>query len=161
MQRTEIGKVLPKILHPAKITLAICPDKDGIPNIITLEWFMRTSINPVMFAVSIGHSRYSYECFSHSEVFNLVYPSKEMAAGVVLCGSKSGREINKLDETGFEHFPGRLDNLPILKQAVANIECKIVTQVKSGDHTIFVGEVKHSYINNEKELLLYEDLQKI
>jgi flavin reductase (DIM6/NTAB) family NADH-FMN oxidoreductase RutF len=28
----------------------------------------------------------------------------------------------------------------------------VISQVKSGDHTIFVGEVKHSWKNDEKEL---------
>jgi len=35
---------------------------------------------------------------------------------------------------------------------------KVVTQVKSGDHTIFVGEVKHAWLDEEKEVITVKDL---
>jgi flavin reductase (DIM6/NTAB) family NADH-FMN oxidoreductase RutF len=71
-----------------------------------------------------------------------------------LAGSKSGRDIDKFEISGEEWFVGRFRKLPILRKAVANFECEIVTQVKSGDHTIYVGEVKHSWINKEQDNVL-------
>ncbi|MCF7858765.1 MAG: flavin reductase family protein [Candidatus Cloacimonetes bacterium] len=158
MKREEFSKVNKEIKHPAKIALAIVKDKDDKYNMITLEWFMRTSIKPPMLAISIGHTRYSHECLQNFRFFNLCFPDIEMTEVAKLCGSKSGREIDKFAETGVKWFPGRLAKLPILKEAKANFECKIVTQVKSGDHTIFVGEVKHSWLNSSKEVQTVADL---
>jgi len=158
MKREEFAKVNQASKHPAKVALAIVKDKNDKYNMITLEWFMRTSIKPPMFAISIGHTRYSHECLQDVRFFNLCLPSKEMAKVSKICGSKSGRDIDKFEETGVEWFAGRLAKLPILKDAKANFECKIITQVRSGDHTIFVGEVKHSWVDEEKEVQTVKDL---
>lgn len=136
-----------------RVALAVVEQADGKPNIITLEWYMKTSINPPMFAISVGHQRYSHEALQQNRYFNLVIPSSEMKEDLVYCGTKSGRDYNKFAEIDIKFVPGKLKKLPILTAAVANFECKIITQVNSGDHTIFVGEVKHSWVNEKKELL--------
>jgi len=158
MKREEFSKVHAASKHPARVALAIVKDKNDKYNMITLEWFMRTSIKPAMFAISIGHTRYSHECLQDFRYFNLCLPAKEMTDVSKICGSKSGRDIDKFEVTGVDWFAGKLAKLPILKDAKANFECKIITQVKSGDHTIFVGEVKHSWLNEETEVQVVEDL---
>ncbi len=158
MKREDFSKVSIATKHPARVALAIVKDKNDKYNMITLEWFMKTSINPPMFAISIGHTRYSHDCLQNFRFFNLCLPAKEMVEVSKICGSKSGRDIDKFEVTGVEWFSGRLAKLPILKEAKANFECKIITQVKSGDHTIFVGEVKHSWLDEEKEVQTVKDL---
>jgi len=158
MKRVEKLDALKQTKHPHIVTFAIGKDEDGKYNPITLEWFMRTSINPLMFAISIGHTRYSYKCFQKNRFFNLVFPSKQQSKETILFGSKSGRDMDKLAESGLNYFAGRLAKYPIIKDAAAVYECKIVTQVRSGDHTIFVGEVKHCWIDEDKEVLLVSDL---
>ncbi len=158
MKREEFSKVSSATKHPARVALAIVKDKNDKYNMITLEWFMKTSIEPPMFAISIGHTRYSHECLQNFRFFNLCLPAKEMKEVSMICGTKSGRDIDKFEVTGVEWSAGRLAKLPILKDARANFECKVITQVRSGDHTIFVGEVKHSWINVEKEVITVRDL---
>ncbi len=38
----------------------------------------------------------------------------------------------------------------MLKDAVACFECEIATQIRSGDHTIYIGEVHYSWENPEE-----------
>ncbi len=151
-------KVVKHTLHPAKITMAIVKDKNDKFNAITLEWFMRTSIEPPMFAISIAHSRYSYECLQNFRYFNLCFPSPELVEMTKVSGSKSGRDIDKFAECEVDYFPGKLAKLPIIKNAAATFECKIISQVKSGDHTIFAGEVKHAWYDTERRVITYKDL---
>ena len=158
MKREEFSKVSMATKHPARVARAIVQGKKSKYNMITLEWFMKTSIKPPMFAISIGHTRYSHECLQNVRFFNLCLPSKEMTEISMICGSKSGRDIDKFEVTGVKWFAGRLAKLPIIEEAKANFECKIISQVRSGDHTIFVGEVKHSWLNAEKEVQTVKDL---
>jgi flavin reductase (DIM6/NTAB) family NADH-FMN oxidoreductase RutF len=81
-----------------------------------------------------------------------------MRDAALLSGTKSGRDLDKLTAMNEDFFPGKLAKLPIFRNAAANFECEIVTQVKSGDHTIFVGEVKHSWVDKSKKPLLFIDL---
>ncbi|MCD4817821.1 MAG: flavin reductase family protein [Candidatus Cloacimonetes bacterium] len=158
MLREDFSNVIKAVKHPAKVTIAVVKDDLGKNNLITLEWFMRTSINPPMFAISIGHPRYSYECLQNFRFFNLCFPSKEMKDFTLLCGTKSGRDIDKLSVSKESWFKGKLAQLPILKNAVANFECKTITQIRSGDHTIFVGEVKYSWLSKGKKMLFVSDI---
>ena len=160
MIRREFNEVYKYTNAPQKCVIAITKDYAGKYNLITLEWFMRTSILPPMYAISIGHTRYSYECLQKNRFFNLVFLSKEQLETAILAGTLSGKDLDKLEKSKESFFLGRLEKLPILKRAVANLECKVVTQVRSGDHTIFVGEVKHSYLDNSKDVLLVSDLKR-
>jgi flavin reductase (DIM6/NTAB) family NADH-FMN oxidoreductase RutF len=36
---------------------------------------------------------------------------------------------------------------PLIKECVANLECKLQTQCTSGDHTIFVGEIVDAHVD--------------
>ncbi len=158
MKRVEYAEANTKTKHPAKVVVAIVKDENGKFNPITLEWYMKTSIKPPMFAISIGHSRYSYECLQQNRYFNLCFPSKEMIETTMLWGTKSGRDIDKLKVAGHDWFAGRLSKYPIIKDAKATFECQVVTQVRSGDHTIFVGEVKHAWLDEDKEVITVKDL---
>ncbi len=136
-----------------RVALAVVELPDGKANVITLEWFMKTSIKPPMFAISVGHERYSHLGLQENRYFNLVIPSTEMREETIFFGTKSGRNFDKLTETKVKTFPGKYKKLPILENAVANFECKVITQVNSGDHTIFVGEVRYSWVDETKEIL--------
>jgi flavin reductase (DIM6/NTAB) family NADH-FMN oxidoreductase RutF len=155
MKQSNLPEAYAMAHLPSKVCLAVTQKPDGNFNLITLEWFMRTSIQPPMFAISVGHSRYSHECLQDVRYFNLVFPSPSLKSLLSLSGSQSGRDIDKFTAGEVNWFPGKLHKLPILSDAIACFECEIVTQVKSGDHTIFVGEVKYSWKDEEKELFYY------
>jgi len=141
-----------RMSRPSRLVLAVSKPKDGSANIITLGWFMRTSIKPPMFAISVGLTRYSHEILSENRNLVLAVPSTNMAEQTMQCGLQSGRDVDKIKEFNIKTNMGKLTSIPILTDAVANFECKTITQVRSGDHTIFVGEVKYSWQNDDKNL---------
>ena len=149
MKQCEYKQAVLKMNRPSRVALAVSKIQ-GIPaNIITLGWFMRTSINPPMFAISVGLKRYSYQLISDYRKFVLAFPSIQMADQTLKCGQYSGIDINKIDEFGIKTAKGKLSEIPILTNAVANFECKTISQIRSGDHTIFIGEVKYSWLNED------------
>jgi flavin reductase (DIM6/NTAB) family NADH-FMN oxidoreductase RutF len=110
-----------------------------------------------MFAISIGESRYSHECLQANRYFNLVFPSLKMKQLLSLCGSNSGRDMDKFTVAKVEYIQGKLNKLPVLKDAVACFECEVVSEIRSGDHTIFIGQVHYSWQNEEEELFYYQE----
>jgi len=157
IQQAEFSTAYSKVHLPAKVALIVTEKPMGGYNLITMEWFMRTSIQPPMFAISVGNSRFSKECLEVNRFFNIVFPSDELHPLCNLAGSNSGREMDKFAEGKVEYLPGKLHKLPVLKQGVVTFECEVVTQVKSGDHTIYVGQVAYSWINDDKQLYYYEN----
>ena len=153
MKITEFNKAHVASNKNKRVALAVVEEPGGKANVITLEWFMKTSIEPPMFAISVGHARYSHVALQENRYFNLVIPSLEMRADTIFFGTESGKDFDKLKEREVKTLVGKYKKLPILEDAVANFECKIISQVNSGDHTIFVGEVKYSWVNEDKEIL--------
>ena len=152
MRQSNYADVVKRISRPSGLALAVSKPKDGPANIITLGWFMRTSIKPPMFAISVGLTRYSHEILSENRNFVLAIPSVTMAEQTMQCGFESGRNVDKITEFGIKTRHSTLTDIPILADAVANFECKTITQVRSGDHTIFVGEVKYSWQHDDENL---------
>ncbi len=153
MIREEFIKARNRISRPQRIGLAVTRDENGRIDIITLAWFMETSIKPPMYAISIGNTRYSYENLQKYRKFVLAIPSQKMAEQSLKCGTTSGRNIDKIKEFQIKVQKGRYSDIPILADAVANFECEIITQIQTGDHTIFVGQVKYSWVNEDKSFI--------
>lgn len=156
MNRVSFQEAYSGVKHPARVTMAIVQDEAGEFNTITLEWFMRTSIQPPMFAISIGHTRYSHECLQKQRYFNLCFPSPAQVPLTILSGSASGRNTRKLADIPW--FKGRLAGYPIIKDSAAVFECVVTSQVRSGDHTIFVGEVKYAWHHPDQHSITVKDL---
>ncbi len=154
----DISKVISFVRDPAILVLAIVKDEADKFNAITLEWYMRTSISPPMFAVSIGHQRYSYDCLQKFRYFNLCFPSPELIEATKVSGSKSGRDVDKFTLCEIDYFPGKLAKLPVIKNAAATFECEIVSQMRTGDHTIFSGEVKYAWYSPDQRVITYQDI---
>lgn len=160
MIQCDYKNAVKRMNRPSRLALVVSKSRNMGANIITLGWFMRTSIKPPMFAISVGLTRYSHELLAENRKFVISFPSSKMAEQVLQCGTESGRNVDKIGEFNIKIKRGKLSDIPILIDAVANFECKTITQIRSGDHTIFVGEVKYSWQNensNLKQLLSIPD----
>ena len=49
------------------------------------------------------------------------------------------------------------NNIPMLNNCLANLNCKIVKRIKQGDHIIFICRVNEILIDNSKKPLIYFD----
>ncbi|MDK1032197.1 MAG: flavin reductase family protein [Planctomycetia bacterium] len=141
--------------YPEPIGLAVTIDSRGVANIIPLGWVIQTSFVPLMFAISIGHPRYSHKLLSECREFVLALPSEEQAEAMWFCGSHSGRDTDKFAESGFEPVPATKVKPPLIKGACANFECKLTASLETGDHTIFVGEVVAAHVEPDAPGRLY------
>ncbi len=133
--------------YPEPVSLVIVKGLDGIFNAMSAAWFMITSIEPPMLAVSIGFQRHTYELMSQQSEFTLVLPSEKMSAEVEFFGSNSGRDLDKLEALGTPTQPAVEIDGVLLSEASVNYECRITGSLKTGDHMIFAGEIVASHEN--------------
>lgn len=130
-----------KLLHPMHTVLVSCVGKTGKPNIITLAWAMPTSINPPLVAISIAPKRHSHKLVEETKEFVVNIPTMKILKETLFCGRRSGRNCDKFKEASLTPLPAKKVKPPIIKECVAHLECKLHSQFKAGDHTIFVGEI--------------------
>ena len=141
--------------YPEQIVIAIAKDSKGKHNPITLGWTMIVSGDPPMMAVSIGKTRWSLEAFRLAKEFVIAFPSEHQQEETMLFGTKSGRDTDKLAESGVTTQPAKQIDGVLLADAVANFECKLVGEMEAGDHVIFVGEVVQAHLNDNDLNRLY------
>lgn len=77
---------------------------------------------PVVF-VFIRPERYTFEFIEKSEYFTLSFLGEENKAIHKICGSKSGREVDKVKETGLKPISTEKGNI-FFDQSRLNLECR-------------------------------------
>lgn len=154
-RRVEEAKVQMALAkrHPDPVALVTSQGKDGKDNIMTIGWFMQTSLNPVLLAISIGRTRFSHSLLADSNEFVLCLPSAMQADAALYCGTHSGRNTDKFAETGLMKIKAKHVRPPLIAGSVACFECKVVDKLQTEDHTIFVGEVLASYSSDAEDVL--------
>ena len=81
--------------------------------------------------------------------FLVAFPNEEMGKEVLAAGSKHGRGCDKIAESGLKTQPASVVKAPLVADAVANFECKLVDIYRPGDCPLIIGEVVvgHEHIN--------------
>ena len=146
MKDASYGEAM-KTKYPEQIGWAVSVGPEGKPNVIVLGWLMPASGVPPMIAISVGHTRYSHECITKAKEFVVVFPAVGQEDPTTLCGTKSGRDVDKFKEAGLKALEAKKVKPPLVDGAVANFECRLVAECEAGDHTIFVGEVLAAHVN--------------
>lgn len=158
MKKTTFIEAMDVWRTPERVVLVTSVDSDGLPHVITVGWKMRTSFSPIMFAIAVGHDRYMHKCISESQEFVIAVPGSDLAEESLICG-KQGEKVDRFEKCGLEKLAAYSIKSPLIKNCLANFECKVVNQIETGDHTLFVGEVVNAWVNEKsgKNLLIVGD----
>lgn len=150
MQKISINEAWQRI-RPERVVLVVTRDKGKTKeaNIIPAGWCMRTSFQPELIAISIGKTRYSHKLLTQNNEFIIAFPNKELENLIKFSGSCSGSTVDKFKEAKIETEKAAQVNLPLIKKATINFECKKLAFCDSGDHTIFIGKIVAAYYNKK------------
>lgn len=141
--------------YPEQVVCVTTVDSAGRGNIIPLGWFMPTSFNPPMCAISVGHTRYSHKLLTRSGEFVVAFPAEGSEEDVHYCGTHSGRDVDKFKETDFTAAPASQVSAPLLEECLVNFECQVAGKLDTGDHTIFAGGIVAAHVNEEAGRRIY------
>ncbi|MEM0155211.1 MAG: flavin reductase family protein [Thermoplasmataceae archaeon] len=137
-------------------TVALVTSKSGTTvNVMSAEWSLRVSLDPFLMAVFVGYERETYKLIRDSGEFGLSYCSDRQGELAHLAGNMSLRNGNKFDKAAFVTFDSRYIEAPLIDGAVSNFECRVVDELKTGDHAVFVGEVLAGYYDDSRKPLVF------
>lgn len=137
------------LLHPYNSCLITSKSKTGKPNIMTVAWITPVSAKPPLLAMSIRSERYSYNLILESGEFVVNIPNFDLIEQVLFCGRRSGREHNKFKATSLHSQKALKVRAPAIKECIGHLECKVVKTLKTGDHTLIIGEIIEAYANED------------
>ncbi|MFX1252424.1 MAG: flavin reductase family protein [Promethearchaeota archaeon] len=110
-------------------------------SIITLAWAGTVCSDPPMVSISVRESRFSYQIINNSREFVINFPTIEMLDQVNLCGTKSGREIDKWEKCNFMRAKSKVVQTPSIAECPVNMECQVEQVIKLGSHDLFLAKV--------------------
>lgn len=135
------------LLEPGPVTLITTNDGKK-NNIMTISWTMVMDFTPV-FAITTGPWNYSYAALRKTKECVIAIPTVDLLDKVVGVGVCSGEETDKFEKFGFTPVKGKQVNAPLIRECVANIECRIVDIVTR--HNIVVLEGLSAYYDSGRK----------
>ncbi|ASJ06184.1 flavin reductase family protein [Thermococcus pacificus] len=127
-----------RLMYPMR-TYLIVSGRGEEANVMAADWVTVVSARPFMVGVAIAPQRHTWKLVKKYGEFVVSVPGLEMLDDVWVAGTKHGPE--KLKETSITLVPSKSIETPSIKEALANLECRVVDERDYGDHTWFVGEV--------------------
>ena len=127
----------------------LAKDAAGRANPMTIGWAQAGVVwsMPVM-TVFIRESRYTHGCVTASKTFSVCVPRPgELKDALQLCGTKSGRDIDKAAEAGLRLIPAQTIDTPVIEECGLHYECEILARTQqTRDHfTEQAGQVLATY----------------
>ena len=153
-----IGRIVPLIESGAFLSAY-----DGNSfNTMTIGWGM-TGVcwrKPVLM-VAVRNSRHTYTVMESATDFTVSMPLGNLRDEIFYCGTKSGRDVDKLAECGLKTTAAQKTATPIIDTHALHAECKIMYKSamdpafldsdhhalypKKDYHTLYYGEILACY----------------
>ena len=89
-----------------------------------------------------------FKCFK-AKIFIINFSSFDILDKIHFCGTHSGRNTDKIKETGLSLENCKKIDAKYIMECFAHLECKLYDKINIGDHTFFVGEVVNTIIDEE------------
>jgi flavin reductase (DIM6/NTAB) family NADH-FMN oxidoreductase RutF len=135
------------LIEPGPVVLVTT--RDGSKNnVMTISWTMVLDFTPV-FAITTGEWNYSFAALRKTRECVIAIPTVDLLDRVVGIGTCSGADIDKFARFNLSAVPGKIVNAPMIKECLANIECKVVDLVHK--HNIVVLEAVAAYIDASRK----------
>lgn len=136
-------------LFPCPVVLVTCVDSDERPNIITLAWVGTVCSDPPMLGFGIRPERHSYTLIENSGECVVNIPTEAILKETDICGTVSGRNVDKFSETGLTPEPAEKVRPPIIRECPVNIECLVREKIRLGAHHLFLCEIVLVHVDQE------------
>jgi len=143
--------------------LVVKSEINDLVNVMTIGWISMGFIwgKPIM-TVMVRKSRFTYQLIEKATSFTVSIPKQGLKEALIFCGTKSGRDFDKLKECSLSIAPAKKITTPIINIPGEHYECKIVCksemlseclcdeyrekQYKDNDfHTFYFGEITEHY----------------
>lgn len=143
---------------------------DGKPNTMTIGWgTLGVQWGRPIFIAFVRESRYTKQLLEKNGQFTVNVPMGEFDKNILaVCGTKSGRDLDKFAAMGLTAVPGQTVDVPAIKELPLTLECKVIYKqdqnpaaidpecdaryyakgtANEGDyHTAYYGEITAAYI---------------
>ncbi len=136
MKRMRIERAF-TLIEPGPVVMVTTFDGKK-NNIMTISWTMVADFTP-KFAIVTGDWNYSFRALKKRRECVIAIPTVDLIDKVVGAGTCSGSDTDKFEKFKLTPMKGRRVGAPLIKECLANIECRVVDIVKRHDIVVLEG----------------------
>ena len=133
---------------PYRIYVMTAEDIDGRISAATVNWVTQSLFKPPLLAVGVKADSQIYDIVKTAGNFALNVLGKGQQGAAYAFFKPAEKDGQKISG---EPFRAGSTGAPVLENTPAFVECRLVTTVEEGDHSIFVGEVVDAGVTQEPE----------
>src|SRR5271165_1369843 len=131
------------------VAIATVLATDGSPHGLTVSSFTSVSMHPLLISICIDHGCTVMDHFRGSLYFAIsVLSESQQDLSVAFAAKPEGR----FDDVAWR--PGET-GMPLIDDALAQLECRVETIVDVGDHAVLIGEPLHASSKPGRPLLYF------
>lgn len=136
MRELKLSKAF-TLIEPGPVVLITTGDGKK-NNIMTLSWTMVMDFTP-RFAITTGAWNHSFKALKKTRECVIAIPTVDMLDTVVGIGTCSGADTDKFARFGLTPVPGKMVRAPLIRECLANIECRVVEFISRHDIVVLEG----------------------
>jgi len=129
------------LIEPGPLVLVTTRDGER-NNVMTISWTMVLDFTP-RFAITTGNWNYSFQALKRTRECVIAIPTVDLLDLAVGIGTCSGAETDKFARFKLTAVPGKAVKAPLIKECLANIECRVVEIVGKHDIVVLEGIAAH------------------
>jgi len=127
--------------HYPKVAVIVTASARGRDDAMTAAWHSSISLKPPLYGIAIAPKRFTYQLITESREFGINFIPSEKAYLAAAIGGTSGQQMDKFERFNIKKEKPLKTTAPILKDAYAAYECKLVDSKSYGDHIWIIGEI--------------------
>lgn len=132
------------------IAIASTLDPQGLPHGMTVNSFTSVSMEPPLVLICVDRTCNLLPIFEEFGHYGLSFLGHEQQG---LSSRFAQRGQDRFD--GMHWVAGSL-GIPLIPDALAHLQCRIINTVAAGDHVVLIAEVVSADIHSGRPLLFYE-----
>ena len=131
-QNIDVWKYAPQILQAVGKGVLLTTQADGEVDTMTIGWgHLGIEWYKPIFIAYVRESRYTKQMLEQNGEFTVNIPYGDLDAKILgICGSKSGRDMDKFAELGLIAEEPEVISVPGIRQLPLTLECKVIYKQK-------------------------------
>ena len=162
MKKVNEFEIVPAVMQQLQGGVFLTVAAKGQTNVMTIGWALVGILwqRPVMM-VAVRNSRHTFDLIEEADSFTVSVPTKDMKKELELCGTLSGRAVDKFKECRLTTRKAQKVGSPVLDIPGYHYECRRLYQSaldptmmdkaldelypKKDYHTLYFGEIVACY----------------
>ena len=166
-EKIDVAEYAPTILRELPSGVLLTASADGRANPMTIGWgTLGVEWGKQLFVAYVRSSRFTYGLIEKSGEFTVSVPvrtgekdyDRRVREILAVCGSKSGRDMDKVAELGLTLVEGEEVDVPAIQELPLTLECRVLYKDEQDEARLPEDLREHYYSTDAPHTAYYAEI---